>query len=144
LTALWFSSAVKDGAARIVGEGGNRWSMVHRDDLARLYVLAAESGCRGEVFNASDRSRATVRECAEAASRAAGADGKVASTTVAEAVKKLGAWAECLALDQQVDAGKAGRLLGWQPTHAGFVEESERCFLAWKAAASLAGRIQSQ
>lgn len=141
LTALWFSSAAKDGAARIVGEGGNHWSLVHRDDLARLYVLAAESGCRAEVFNASDRSRATVRECAEAASRAAGAGGKIASTTVAEAVKKLGAWAECLALDQLVDSGKAGRLLGWQPKHAGFVEESERCFLAWQAATALGGRI---
>jgi nucleoside-diphosphate-sugar epimerase len=141
LTGLWFSSAVKEGAARIVGDGRNRWSMIHRDDLARLYVLAAESGCRGEIFNAGDRSRATVRECAEAASRAAGAAGRVASSTVAEAVAKLGPWAECLALDQDVDAGKASRTLGWQPKHAGFIEESGRCFLAWKAAAGAAGRI---
>ena len=134
LTASWFASATKEGAARIVGDGANRWSMVHRDDLARLYVLAAESGRHGEVFNATDRSRSTVRECAEAASRAAGAGGRVASTPTAEAVKKLGAFAECLALDQHVDSGKATRLLGWQPRHAGFVDEAERCFLGWRAA----------
>lgn len=133
LTASWFASAAKEGAARVVGDGRNRWSMVHRDDLARLYVLAAESGWRGEVFNATDRSRATVRECAQAASRAAGAGGKVASVPVAQAVERLGPYAECLALDQHVDSGKAARLLGWQPRHAGFVDEAERCFLAWNA-----------
>ncbi|MFN0008839.1 MAG: NAD-dependent epimerase/dehydratase family protein [Planctomycetota bacterium] len=141
LTASWFASAASEGSARYVGEGRNRWSMVHRDDLARLYVLAAESGCRGEVFNATDRSRSTVRECAEAASRAAGAGGRTSSTPVAEAVNALGTWAECLALDQHVDSGKASRRLGWQPRHAGFVDESERCFLAWEAAAGRTRRI---
>ena len=135
LTASWFASATKEKVARIVGDGQNRWSMVHRDDLARLYVLAAESGWHGEVFNATDRSRSTVRECAEAASRAAGAGGRVASTPTAEAVKTFGAFAECLALDQHVDSGKATRYLGWQPRHAGFVDEAERCFLAWRASA---------
>ena len=51
--------------------------MVHRDDLADLYVRAAESGLGGEVLNATDRSRATVLECAAAASLAAGAEGRV-------------------------------------------------------------------
>ena len=139
LTASWFESARKEGATRIVGDGENRWSLVHRDDLARVYVLAAESGCRGEVFNATDRSRATVRECAQAASRAAGQGGRIASTGVAEAVKSLGAWAECLTFDQHVDSGKATRFLGWQPRHAGFVDEAERCFRSWKAQADRAG-----
>lgn len=139
LTGSWFATAVKEGAARIVGEGGNRWTFVHRDDLARLYRLAAESGVRGEVFNATDRSRSTVLECAQAASRAAGAGGRTASTPVAEAVRKLGAFAECLALDQHVDSGKAVRRLGWQPRHAGFADEAERCFRSWKAAAERTG-----
>ena len=64
LTGSWFESALKGGAARVVGDGTNRWAMVHRDDLADLYVRAAESGLGGEVLNATDRSRATVNECA--------------------------------------------------------------------------------
>ena len=32
LTAAWFESAMKEGAARIVGDGRNRWAMVHRHD----------------------------------------------------------------------------------------------------------------
>jgi nucleoside-diphosphate-sugar epimerase len=133
MTAAWFDSATKEGAARIVGDGSFRWSMIHVEDLAELYVLAAECPSGGEIFNATDRSRFTVRECAEAACRAAGREGKVVSVTVAEAAKTWGPMAECLTLDQHVDSSKAVRRLGWQPRHAGFADEAERCFLAWKA-----------
>jgi nucleoside-diphosphate-sugar epimerase len=106
--------------------------MVHLDDLAELYVRAAESACAGQVFNATDRSRFSVQDCARAASRAAGAGGKVESISVAEASKTMGPMAECLALDQHVDSSKAARLLGWQPRHGGFVDGVERYFRAWQ------------
>jgi nucleoside-diphosphate-sugar epimerase len=77
LTATWFDTAQKHGSARIVGDGSNRWAMVHVQDLADLYLRAAESDASGEVFNATDRSRSTVFECARAASFAAGAKGRV-------------------------------------------------------------------
>jgi nucleoside-diphosphate-sugar epimerase len=135
LTAEWFESAEQSGAARIVGDGNQRWAMIHLDDLADLYLRAAESRLGGEVLNATDRSRFTVLECARAASRAAGAGGKVASTSVAEASKSAGPMAECLAMNQHVDSSKAARELGWQPRHAGFVDGVERYFRAWKNAA---------
>jgi nucleoside-diphosphate-sugar epimerase len=133
LTADWFESATKDGAARIVGDGANRWAMVHVHDLAELYVRVVESTFRGEVFNATDRSRDTLLECARAASRAAGAGGKVANLSVVEAAKFFGGMAECLAFSQHVDSSKAVRLLGWQPRHGGFADEAPRYFAAWKA-----------
>lgn len=136
LTALWFETAAKEGAARIVGEGAQRWAMIHVEDLADLYVRAGESGLRAEVFNATDRSRSTVLECASAASRAAGAGGKVAATSLADALKSLGPMAECLAFDQHVDSSKAARLLGWQPRHAGFVDQVERHHASWRALAN--------
>jgi nucleoside-diphosphate-sugar epimerase len=136
MTASWFESAVKEGAARTVGDGANRWAMVHVEDLADLYVRAAESPFGGEVFNATDRSRFTVLDCARAASLAAGADGKTVSWPLAEAATALGAaFAECLALNQHVDSSKAVRLLGWQPRHGGFVDGAERYFQAWRAGA---------
>ncbi|HUR29443.1 MAG TPA: NAD-dependent epimerase/dehydratase family protein [Planctomycetota bacterium] len=136
LTAAWFDSATKNGAARIVGDGANRWAMIHVHDLAELYVLAAESSQRCEVFNAVDRSRFTVLECARAASSAAGAGGRVEHVSVDAAKKELGPMAECLALDQNVDASKAARRLGWQPRHGGFADGAARYFTAWKAAQS--------
>jgi len=133
LTAAWFESATK-GAARFVGDGAQRWAMIHLDDLADLYVRAGESGLACEVFNATDRSRASVRECAAAASRAAGGQGQVVSVPLEEARGSLGPLAEPLTFSQHVDSGKAARRLGWQPRHAGFVDEVETLHLAWRAA----------
>jgi nucleoside-diphosphate-sugar epimerase len=133
LTADWFDSATKNGAARVVGDGANRWAMVHLHDLADLYVRAVESPFRAEIFNATDRSRFTQHECARAASRAAGAGGKVANLSLAEASKLFGGMAECLAMTQHVDSSKAVRLLGWQPRHGGFADEAPRYFAAWRA-----------
>ena len=106
--------------------------MVHVADLARAYRLAAESPWRREIFNVSDRSRFTVYECAEAASRAAGAEGRVSTIPVEDAAKEMGPFAEALAADQHIDSSKAVRQLGWQPRHGGFADSAARCYLAWK------------
>lgn len=133
LTAEWFESAVQDGAARIVGDGHFRWTMIHIQDLANLYVRAAECSHGGEIFNATDRSRFTVLECAEAASRAAGKEGKVQTIPLDVARKTMGPIADCLVLNQHVDSSKAVRMLGWQPRHGGFVDGVDRYFAAWNA-----------
>jgi len=133
LTAEWFESATKKGAAEIIGNGSYRWTMVHVQDLANLYLRAIESSYGGEIFNGTDRSRFTVMECAQAASKAAGKKGKVRSIPLAKARKMMGPLADCLTLDQHVDSGKAVRLLGWQPRHGGFVDGVNRYYTAWKA-----------
>ncbi len=58
---------------------------------------------------------------------------------MAEARTTLGDFAECLALDQHVDARKISRLLGWQPRHSGFLDEVETYFESWKASQSAKG-----
>jgi nucleoside-diphosphate-sugar epimerase len=133
LTAAWFASALAEGAARVVGDGSCRWAMVHHEDLAELYVRVAESGLSGEILNAADGSRASVRECAAAASRAAGAGGRTAAIAVAEYALEVGPMAECLAYDQRLDTRKAERLLGWRPRHAGFIDAVDTYFAAWRA-----------
>jgi nucleoside-diphosphate-sugar epimerase len=134
LTGAWFDSAASAGAARVVGDGRFRWSMVHIEDLADLYRRAVESPWRGEIFNATDRSRFSVLECAMAASYAAGAGGKVQLVPFEEASQQMGSYAECLTLDQHVDSSHAVRLLGWQPRHGGFVDGAERYYASWRAA----------
>jgi nucleoside-diphosphate-sugar epimerase len=136
LTATWFESAESHGAARVVGDGNNRWAMVHVADLADLYVRAAESGLGGEVFNATDRSRFTVADCARAASRAAGRGGQVETLPISDARSRMGAFADCLALDQHVSSRKAARLLGWHPRHGGFVDGAARYHAAWRSTRS--------
>ena len=50
-----------------------------------------------------------------------------------EAAQRLGPLAEPLGFSQHVDSSKAARLLGWRPRHAGFVDEVDRLYLAWRA-----------
>ena len=130
---LVFEDAYRERALKVVGDGTNRWSMVHVDDLARGYVRAAVSGLVGDIFNLCDSSRHTVTEMARAAARAAGYAGKIQYIPLEEAVKEMGPYAECLALDQHVDSSKAMRLLSWTPRHQGFVDGIETYFAAWKA-----------
>ncbi len=133
MTNSWFEGAFKEHALRVIGDGANRWAMVHIDDLAQGYVRAAESGLGGEIFNIVDNSRSTVTEMAQAAARAAGYAGKIQYIPLDEAVKAMGPYAECLALDQHVDSSKAMRLLFWTPRHPSFVDGVETYFASWKA-----------
>ncbi len=134
LTGDWFAGARDQGAAPVIGKGENRWATVHADDCGELFSLAAESGLRGELFNATDRSRSTVREMASAASHAAGKDGKVVELDAAAAEKRYGGMVQGLALDQHVDSSKAVRRLGWNPRFGGFCDDAPRYFAAWMAA----------
>src|SRR5581483_9977472 len=104
LTAPWFAAASAGRAPTVVGDGGNRWAMVHADDLAEAYVLAGESGPAGAVFDTADRPRATLLEMVTAAARAAGFRGEIRPGPLADARRTMGAFAEALALDQHVDA----------------------------------------
>jgi nucleoside-diphosphate-sugar epimerase len=133
LTGLWFAGALDRKEAPIVGDGANRWAVVHLEDLADLYLRAAESGIGGALYNGVDRSRRTVREMAEAASRAAGANGAVKSLSLPEAEKLYGPMAHGLAMDQHIDSSKAHKFLGWAPHFNGFPAEADRFFASWKA-----------
>ncbi len=132
LTAMWFAGAAA-GTLDAVGDGHNRWATVHADDCADAYVRAASSGLSGEIFNVTDRSRAPVRRLVTAAARAAAFQGEIRWIPLEEARKKMGAFADALALDQHVDSRKAVARLGWQPAHGGFEDEVETYYAAWKA-----------
>ncbi len=129
IPSMFFGTASKSGAAQTVGEGANHWPMVHVDDLAELYVRLVERAPAGSVFHAEDASRHTQREIAEAASRAAGKEGKVASSA-----PDGSPYHEALLLDQQISAEKARNDLDWRPRHESFVAEADALFKAWKAA----------
>jgi nucleoside-diphosphate-sugar epimerase len=132
LTGMWFQGALKDKSVKVIGNGNNHLPPIHVEDLADSYLRAAESGLGGELFLLADASTATAKQMATAAAKAAGYHGDVQLWPVADAAKVMGVWVEGLGLDQHVDSGKARRLLGWQPKHRPFVEETETYFAAWK------------
>jgi nucleoside-diphosphate-sugar epimerase len=129
LTGLLFGSAVKGGAAQTVGDGSNHWPMVHVDDLAELYVRLVERAPAGSIYNATDASQHTQKEIAEAASKAAGKEGKVQAQPL-----DGGPLHEALALDQRISSEKARNDLDWRPRHESFTTEAEQLFKAWQTA----------
>jgi nucleoside-diphosphate-sugar epimerase len=84
-----------------IGEGQNRWPLVHREDVAELYRLVAERRARG-IFHAVTE----VKRAAEVF------PGK--GVPLEEARAALGGFADALALDQNVRATR-GREVGWEP-----------------------------
>jgi len=130
LTAAFFESAVNTGAAEYVGEGDNRWTLVHRDDLAVLYRVAIEKRAGG-VLHGVDESPLTVKEIAAAASKAAGADGATRSIPVDEARQEMGGMADALCLDQALSASQSHQL-GWRAERPAFPESAGAAFTEWK------------
>ncbi|MFJ3321838.1 NAD(P)H-binding protein [Curtobacterium sp. NPDC086286] len=105
---------------RLVGDGSQRWTTVHTDDLGELYVLALHRGEQDGYVVAATGDNPTVREIAEA-----GAHG---SPIVAESVdasrERLGTeYADALLLHQEASGAHARSAFGWNPTRPPLVED---------------------
>lgn len=126
ITATFVESARKEGAARYIGTGRNRWPLVHVDDLADLYLLALEKAPPGTLLLGVSGPSHTVSEIAQAASRGAGAEGRTIGTPLDEAREQMGPYADALVLDQQASGKRAQELLGWRPHRPDVLVELER------------------
>jgi nucleoside-diphosphate-sugar epimerase len=105
-----------NGAIPYIGDGANRWALIHVDDVATLYA-AALSAKPGSVYIGVDESHPTMQQVAEAAARGGGLEGKVASITLEQARAQMGPVADAFALDQLLTSAKARHDLSWAPTH---------------------------
>ena len=116
-------SGRQTGVVRYVGTGENRWSLVHVDDLADLYLRALEKAPAATLLMAASGSPMPVSEVAERAARAAGPSCRTENWPVEQAREKLGPYADALILDQQVSGARAAQLLGWSPQAPSLSEE---------------------
>jgi len=115
--------AARAGNLRIVGDGANRWPTVRHDALAELYARAVAHHEAHGIFNATRGASVPYGEIAHAASRAAGGSGAVERIPLDAARQVMGAFADALAVDQQIDSSRATRELGWEPHRPTLLEE---------------------
>jgi nucleoside-diphosphate-sugar epimerase len=113
------------GAIPYIGDGANRWALIHIDDIATLYA-AALSAKPGSVYIGVGEGHPTMKQVAEALARSAGLEGKTVSITLEQAQAQMGPIADAFALDQRLTSAKARRELGWAPTHGDPLESFER------------------
>ncbi|RBQ20282.1 epimerase [Spongiactinospora rosea] len=117
-------------ALTMIGHGEQRWSTVHVDDLAELYVLALEKAPAGSYFIGAAGASPTVRQITEAVSNAVGLSGRVEPEPVAQTLDRLGLLGEALLLDQQAQGEAARRLLGWAPARPDILRDIARTHFA--------------
>ncbi len=120
---MMYGAAREHGAARCVGDGKNRWTTVHADDLADLYLLALERAPAASIFNGAHGAPVPLIEVARAASAGAGAGGRVETWPLDEARQALGGFADAIACDQVISGGLAEVELGWSPSRHAIVDE---------------------
>lgn len=120
LLAEWFASADQKRALKVVGDGKNRWAMVHIEDLADCYVRIIEQRVKG-IFHGIDDTHSTINECAAAVSK------KI------EHVPAEGMLAPALTVDQVVSSETTRKKLGWLPRRT-FVSSIEEQWREWRAA----------
>jgi len=126
---------VKDAAnslIRVVGSGENHWPLVYDRDLGELYARLAGSPAAAGIYHATDDGAETVNEIAAAIAEHAPTEPSVRHVPLPEARKKMGPYAEALALDQIVRSPRS-RALGWTPTLTSVAGNAARLFEEWKS-----------
>jgi nucleoside-diphosphate-sugar epimerase len=104
-----------NGLIRVIGTGENHWPLVYDRDLADLYVRVAAMSEASGMFHANDEGDETVNAIVEGIVGHLSSPPDVRHVPLEEGRKKLGAYADALALDQRV-RGPRARALGWSPT----------------------------
>lgn len=103
-----------DGVVRHLGDGSNRWSLVHADDLGDLYALAVESAPAGSVYLGTLDESVPVRDLAKLIAHRHHTTAE--PWDPADAVQYWGPMVEAFLLDQTATATKARTDLTWTPT----------------------------
>jgi nucleoside-diphosphate-sugar epimerase len=103
--------ARENGAAAYTGDGSNRWPAANTYDIGALYRLALETAIPRKLI-------------AETIAGQLGVETK--RVTDEEAPQYLGFLAAFAGLDNPCSIDKTRELLGWEPTHPGWIEDVQQ------------------
>ena len=112
-----------NGVAAYTGDGSNRWPAANTYDIGVLYRLALEKAPAGSTFHGVGDTGITRKVIAETIAGKLGIETK--SITDEEAPQYLGFLAAFAGFDNPTSNDKTRKVLGWQPTHPGWVEDVE-------------------
>jgi nucleoside-diphosphate-sugar epimerase len=104
-----------NGLVRVIGTGDNHWPLVYDRDLGELYLRLCASPEASGVYHANDEGDERVNDLVTAIASHVAIRPSVRRVPLPEARKKLGAYADALAMDQVVRSPRA-RALGWAPS----------------------------
>jgi nucleoside-diphosphate-sugar epimerase len=112
--------AKQTGVSAYLGEGGNRWSGVHRRDAARVYRLALESGVTSPVYHAVADEAVAFKAIAETI-------GKRLGVPVESRDREHFGWFAMMAgADMSVSSAYTRELLDWTPQGPGLLADIDQ------------------
>ena len=123
--------AAANGLVRVVGDGNNHWPLVYDRDLADLYAKLAGRPDAAGVYHANDEGDERVNDIVDAIKPYLPVKPDVRHVPLDEASKKMGPYAEALALDQVVRSPRA-RAIGWAPTLHSVAGNAARLLEEWR------------
>jgi nucleoside-diphosphate-sugar epimerase len=124
------SDILKDalnGMMRVIGPGKNRWPTVYARDLGELYARLLEAPDARGIYHANDETDERVNDIVEAIAEHLTQRPDIRHMPLPEARRKLGTYADALALDQRVRSPRA-KALGWAPTLSSITSNVPRLF----------------
>ena len=112
-----------NGVAAYTGDGSNRWPAANTHDIGVLYRLAIEQAPAGSTLHGVGDTGIPRKVIAETIAGKLGVGTK--SVTDEEAPQYLGFLAAFAGLDNPTSNDETRHLLGWEPTHPGWIEDVE-------------------
>jgi nucleoside-diphosphate-sugar epimerase len=122
-TGALIGFARENGVAAYTGDGSNRWPAANTYDIGVLYRLALEKAPAGSTFHGVGDTGIPRKVIAETIAGKLGIETK--SITDEEAPQYLGFLVPFAGLDNPTSNDKTRELLGWEPTHPGWIEDVE-------------------
>lgn len=115
--------ARQNAAAAYVGDGSNRWPAANTYDIGVLYRLAVEKGPAGATYHGVGDTGIPRKVIAETIAGKLGVEAR--SINEDEAEQYLRFLAPFASLDNPTSNDKTRQVLGWEPTHPGWIEDVE-------------------
>jgi nucleoside-diphosphate-sugar epimerase len=112
------------GVSAYIGDGSNRWPAVHRLDAGTLVRLALDDAPAGSVLHATAEEGVPTRAIAETIGRRL--DLPVVSIAGDQAADHFGWLGGFFGTDCAVSNELTRKLLGWEPTRPGLIEDLEQ------------------
>ena len=120
-TSALIGFARQNGFAAYIGDGANHWSAANTYDIGVLYRLAVEKAPAGTRLHGVADTALTFKTVAETIAARLGVEAR--SVTAEEAPQYLGFLGMFAGIDVPVSTEITRKLLGWEPTHPGWVED---------------------
>jgi nucleoside-diphosphate-sugar epimerase len=115
--------ARENGVAAYTGDGSNRWPAANTHDIGVLYRLALEKAPAGSTFHGVGDTGISRKVIAGTIAGKLGVETR--SITEVQAPQHLGFLSAFAGLDNPTSNDKTREVLGWEPTHPGWVEDVE-------------------